>query len=428
MLTCLVLEQTFKKLNNALMNIRGSAFSKKEIEGITTELQEILIEADIPYDYIKSLTKTLGEKLTKITEKKIDKKAIIGGLLKTYIDETFSNTKLGGIKIKKNGITTIGVFGTNGVGKTSFVAKLANLMFQQYKKRAMCVSFDITRYAAQEQLETLCKKNNIEYLRIVENGVENGINKLKEIIEYEMVDILIIDFAGSSPDNQKGLELWQKVIENIDFDERVVILDGTFGQNAVPLIKKFVKVVNPTGFAISKIDCDKKGGIFFAVRVASDKPIYYVSTGEKINSILEFEKNMISKALFADDGLKSVISAFQDSNKNYIQSTIYNENNGKFNYNDLLIQLSQIVNFGKIDKILSVLPHTRKIFNVKLSTEAYILIKKWISIINSMTNYERATPTCLNIERINRIAKGAGVQVSDVLTLKKKLEEISVNK
>lgn len=420
-----MLEQTFQKINSVVSNICGSSFSRAEIRQIVLELQNILIEADVPYEYAKSAVASIAGKMEKTVGKKIDKQAIVGSLIKDCIDETFSNAKTGGIKIKKHGITTIGIFGTNGAGKTSFVAKLANLMFTKYKKRVLCVSFDTTRYAAQEQLEALCKKCDIEYLRIIENGVDRGIKKLKEIVEYEMVDILIVDFAGSSPENQKGLEIWCDTLNNVKFDERVVVLDGTLGQNAVPLIKRFTEVINPTGFVVSKIDFDQKGGIFFAIRVASDKPIYYISTGEKINSIAEFNRDTVSKALFSSDGLQSVIKAFQESNKDYIKSVVNHGINSKNNYNDLYLQLSQIVNFGKIDKILSILPHTKKLFNVKLSTEAYILIKKWISIINSMTNYERATPSCLNIERVNRIAKGAGVQVSDVLTLKKKLSEIS---
>lgn len=97
------------------------------------------------------------------------------------------------------------------------------------------------------------------------------------------------------------------------------------------------------------------------------------------------------------------------------------------NYEDLKTQLTQLVNFGKLDKVLSVLPHTRSFFNVKMGAETFNMIKKWIAIINAMTIYERKTPACLGIERMNRIAKGSGTTIADVMTLKKKLEEINLS-
>ena len=423
-----VLDETFSKINAVISKIKGDNFSDTEIEAISFELRSVLLGADIPYRYVKALVADMQQKLKRIKEKKIDKNAVIGGLLQSYIDTTFCNTNVNGVTIKNNGITTIGIFGSNGVGKTSFIAKLANLLHKSHNKRVMCVSFDVTRFAAQEQLKILCEKNDIEFLDIVHEGIDKGIDKINEIIAYEMVDILLIDNAGASPDGKDSIELWQKILQNINFDEKIIVLDGTIGQNAVSLIEKFDKVVNATGFAISKVDSDQKGGVFFSVATASNKPIYYVSTGEKITNITPFNKHMISDALFSDGRLKNIIASFHANNKEYIDTVISKSRQGELNYNDLLEQLTQLVSFGKLDKILSILPHTKNFFNVKLSTDAYILIKKWIAIIMSMTLYERDNIHALNIDRMNRIAKGAGVNISDVVTLKRKVEEINQQK
>ena len=421
-------EETFGKINNIFSKLKGDKFNNNEIDMITFELRNILLEADIPYQYVKSLVADMQQKLKKIKEKKLDKNAVIGGLLQNYIDATFCNTNGNGISIKTNGITVIGIFGSNGVGKTSFIAKLANLLHKLHNKRIMCVSFDINRFAAQEQLKILCKKNDIEFLDIVHEGIEKGIDKINEIIAYETVDVLLIDNAGISPNNNDGIALWQKVLASITFDEKIIVLDSTLGQNAVSLIDKFDKIVNSTGFAISKVDSDQKGGVFFSIAVTSNKPIYYVSTGEKITDIAPFNKNMISDALFSDGRLRNIISSFHSNNKRYIETIISKTKHGELNYNDLLEQLTQLVSFGKLDKILSVLPHTKNFFNVKLSTDAYILIKKWISIILSMTLYERENIHALNIDRMNRIAKGAGTNIAEVVTLKRKVEEINQHK
>jgi signal recognition particle subunit SRP54 len=121
-------------------------------------------------------------------------------------------------------------------------------------------------------------------------------------------------------------------LESIDLDEKIVVLDGTFGQNTIELIKGFDKILKITGFAVSKIDSDQKGGVFFAIATASDKPIYYVSTGEKINNIVPFNKRMISDALFNIGGLKNIISSFQESNKEYIQTLIQKNKTAGLNY------------------------------------------------------------------------------------------------
>lgn len=423
-----MLEQTFQRLNDVITGIKGNKFTSREVEELSMEIRNVLLGADIPYDYVISLIKHLRTRISKINDKNLNKNAVVGALLQSYIDSTFANSETEGIDVKKVGITTIGVFGSNGVGKTTFVAKLAKLLKTQHNKRAMCVSFDITRFAAQDQLKVLCQNNDIEFLQIVENGIENGIKKLKEIIEYEVVDILIVDYAGIAPDNESGREIWKEVLENINFDERIIVLDSTFGQNAVKLIKDFEKIVNATGFAVSKVDSDQKGGIFFSIKVASEKPIYYISTGEKIDDIIVFNKKVITDALFNDQGLKNVINSFKESNKEQIKAILQKNVKKELDYNDFLVQLSQIISFGKIDKILSILPHTKSFFNVKLSTEAYMLIKKWIAIINSMTTYERTTPNALNLERMNRIAKGAGVSLADILVLQKKIRDINETK
>ena len=191
-----VFAQTVDKIQNVVSRLKGDSFTTAEIDGLTLELRNILLDADVPYEYIKSLCADLQTKIRNVRAKKLNKSAIIGGLLQSYIDATFDNADGDGIKIKNTGITTIGIFGPNGVGKTSIIPKIANLIKQEHNKRIMCVSFDMTRFAAQEQLKIVCKTADIEYLNVIENGLEQGILKLKEIIDYEMVDVLFVDFAG----------------------------------------------------------------------------------------------------------------------------------------------------------------------------------------------------------------------------------------
>ena len=422
-----MLEETFNKINNVISGLRNRCFTDDEIDLLAMDLRNVLLEADIPYSYVKEFLADLKQKLSLVKDKKLDKSAIVGGIIKDFFDKTLSNGSNKSINIKKNGITTIAVCGTNGVGKTSFVAKLANLLQKQYKKNVVCISFDKTRPAAQEQLQILCRNNNLDFISEPDDfDNEKTLRRAIYIIENKLADVLIVDNPGISPDNNRGAEQLQRIMGAVEFDEKILVLDSTFGQNAVDFIKKFDELVELTGFTITKTESDQKGGVFFAVKSVSNNPIYYITEGEKIDDIKPFDVKMISDAI-VDGGLKKLIDAFRNSNQEHINSLLNKAKNHELNYNDLLLQLQQLVSFGKLDKVLSVLPHTRSFFNVKLSTDTYTLIKHWIAIISSMTKQERNNPTLLNMDRINRIAKGSGCQVADVLVLRRKLDEINAS-
>ena len=409
-----------------MSGFRNSAFTRNEINELVSDIREIFLGADVPYEYVEVLTDNLRTKLPTLHSKKIDKVAVVGGLIKSYLDNTFDyRTKK--ITLKDNDITAIAVCGTNGVGKTSFIAKLANLIQRDYGKSVMCLSFDKTRPAAQEQLKILCANNKIEFVKLDDNNFKKNLERVANIVQYRLVDVLLVDTAGISPDNQEGATQLSEIMKTIRFDERLLVLDGTFGQYAIDLIKKFTALAQLTGFVITKTESDQKGGVFFSVRTASDKPIYYITHGEKIDDITLFSQHTIGDALFSDGGLKRLIKSFHESNKEEILTIINKSKKQSLTYEDLRTQLTQLVNFGKLDKVLSVLPHTRSFFNVKMGAETYKMIKKWIAIINAMTIYERKTPACLGIERMNRIANGSGTTIADVITLKKKLEEINLS-
>ena len=126
-----MLEETFNKINNVISGLRNRCFTDDEIDLLAMDLRNVLLEADIPYSYVKEFLVELKKKLSLVKEKKLDKSAIVGGIIKDFFDKTLSNGSNKSINIKNNGITTIAVCGTNGVGKTSFVAKLANLLQKQ---------------------------------------------------------------------------------------------------------------------------------------------------------------------------------------------------------------------------------------------------------------------------------------------------------
>ena len=292
-----MLYQVFAKINDIISSFRGNTFTKQEITSFCNKLYDTLIQADVPYDYTQQFIGYIRNKLMKMKNKNLNKQMVVGGIIRSYIENTFRQANGNGIHIKDNVVNVIGVYGPNGVGKTSFVAKLAKLFQKKFNKKILCVSFDTTRTSANKQLQILCNSNDIAYINVVEHNIDDGLNKIRQIVKYKMVDILLIDNAGISPDDRDGILIWKNVSDVVDFDEKIVVLDATYGQNASHLINAYVKIIHPTGFAVSKSDSDHKGGVFFAIATSSDKPIYYVLNGEKIDNIYEFKTSMILDAI-----------------------------------------------------------------------------------------------------------------------------------
>ena len=416
-----MLYQVFAKINDIISSFKGNTFTKQEITLFCNKLYDTLIQADVPYDYTQQFVGYIRNKLMKMKNKNLNKQMVVGGIIRSYIENTFKQANSNGIHIKDNVVNVIGVYGPNGVGKTSFVAKLAKLFQKKFNKKILCVSFDTTRTSANKQLQILCNSNDIAYINVVEHNIDDGLNKIRQIVKYKMVDILLIDNAGISPDDRDGILMWKNVSDVVDFDEKIVVLDATFGQNASRLINAYVKIIHPTGFAVSKSDSDHKGGVFFAIATFSDKPIYYVLNGEKIDNIYEFKTSMILDKLFGNDGNKDhVLSSLKMKNREYLKTITVG-----ITYYDFFQQLDNLIKYGNFTQILSILPHTKSFLNVKLETEAYMLIKKWMAIISSMTLKEQHCIDDLSINRMNRIAKGSGTGIEDVVKLKLKIEDLN---
>ena len=416
-----MLYQVFAKINDIISSFKGNTFTKQEITLFCNKLYDTLIQADVPYDYTQQFVGYIRNKLMKMKNKNLNKQMVVGGIIRSYIENTFKQANSNGIRIKDNVVNVIGVYGPNGVGKTSFVAKLAKLFQTKFNKKILCVSFDTTRTSANKQLQILCNSNDIAYINVVEHNIDDGLNKIRQIVKYKMVDILLIDNAGISPDDRDGILMWKNVSDVVDFDEKIVVLDATFGQNASRLINAYVKIIHPTGFAVSKSDSDHKGGVFFAIATFSDKPIYYVLNGEKIDNIYEFKTSMILDKLFGNDGNKDhVLSSLKMKNREYLKTITVG-----ITYYDFFQQLDNLIKYGNFTQILSILPHTKSFLNVKLETEAYMLIKKWMAIISSMTLKEQHCIDDLSINRMNRIAKGSGTGIEDVVKLKLKIEDLN---
>ena len=413
-------ENTLFKIKKVLFNLkRRGKYTKNEIDNITNEISKIMLESDIPYSCIKVISSEIENVLLNLPYNSKETYNTVCKIIHMYFDNIF-NSSYGALELDGNKTNIIGVFGTNGVGKTSFCAKIANHIRNNGKK-VLCLSLDKQRPASQEQLKTLCDINNLLFLTLDDDNVEENIKKIQEIINYNIVDVIIVDTAGINITDKKNELVISKLISSIDFDEKILAIDSTIGQNAVSIIKRFDRILDITGFVITKTEIDQKGGVYFSIATASNKPIYYITNGEKITDIKEFNKDIVINAFFNENKLSN--NDIDKESKN-IKEFISNKNI-KINYNELLQHLKQISEDMEKHKLKYKLQQRIALLDVKSTTETYILIKKWIAIIQSMSNRERELPNILNIDRINRIAKGSGTNINDVVMLKKKMEELN---
>ena len=408
-----MLKNKFFQLSNSL----NYYIKNKQIDELKNAIFDVFVKNDIPYGYAKKLVDKIELYINNIKNDKKNKKTISGFITEYIINDFKKNIKK--LKLQQNKTNVIGIFGLNGVGKTSFIAKLANYLNKKHHKSIICISLDNQRPTGKEQLRNLCTQIGVKYLYV--KTIADGLKIITSVVSNYTADVLLVDTAGINPKNNTNIRYLINIMNNIVFDEKILVVDGTSGQNTVSVLKLFCKYIKPTGVVVSKTETDKKSGVFFFVKTAIKAPIYFVTKGEKIDDIYIFDERYIhwfflkKTHIVCDVFLQqNVVGNFQ---KKYQQD--------KLNYNSLQQHLSDLIKKDVFSKIKSFYSKNVAVCNAKMTTETYMLIKKWIAIIQSMTKNERLCLCRLNVLRINRIAKGAGVSASDVIGLKKKLEEIN---
>ena len=408
-----MLKNTFFQLNNKL----NYYIKNKHTDELKNAIFDVFIEADVPYDYTQRLVNKIEYCINIIQNDNKKHTTTFADLIKKYIINSFKKN-IKQIELQPNKTNVIGVFGLNGVGKTSFIAKFANYLSKKCYKSVICVSFDNQRPTGKEQLQDLCARVGVKYVHL--DDVRCGLQTIQNIIKHKMADVLLIDTAGLNPKNKTNIDSLMCIMKNIYFDEKILVVDGTLGQNAVGVVKLFYKIIKPTGVVVSKTEVDKKGGVFFSVKTAkSSMPIYFITQGEKLDDLCCFDECFINRFFFKECVFGDLF--YKQKHTFDIPKTKQKQ----LNYDFLQQQFSLLIKKNFFSKLKSIYSNRVFVGDVKITTESYMLIKKWIAIIQSMTKEEKLCLCGLHICRINRIAKGAGVTPFDVIGLKKKLEEIN---
>lgn len=411
------------KLETALKNIKGQGkLTEKNISDSLREIRRALLEADVNYKVVKEFVgnvreKAVGEEVVRSVTPGQQIVKIVHDELVRLMGQSHSEINVAGIPP-----SIIMLAGLQGSGKTTFAAKLAG--FQRKKGRhPMMVAADIYRPAAIKQLQVLGRELSIPvYSEQSGNAVKICKNSVRAAREQGS-DVLILDTAGRLHIDEQMMQELENIKSELKPREILFIADGMTGQDAVNAAKQFMERLDFDGVVLTKMDGDARGGAALSIRSVTDRPIKFVSTGEKMDAIEAFHPDrMASRILGMGDVVSLVEKAQEAVDTEKAQQLEEKLRKQDFTLQDFHDQLQQIKKMGPLEQILGMIPGIGKqLKNVPVDDHAFVRVE---AMINSMTPEEKRRPQIINGSRRRRIANGSGTRVQDVNQLLRQFQEM----
>jgi len=412
-----------EKLEKIVKSIAGRAtISEDDLDITLREIRIALLEADVALSVVKDFINNVKSKIVgKEVLKSIKPDQMI---IKLVQEELIKILGLNNepLNIAKTGITKILFCGLQGSGKTTTIAKVANFIKKDSKKKILLVSADIYRPAAQEQLQVLGKQINVEFFDHQNSqSVEAITLESIKYAEKNLFDILLFDTAGRQVVDDKMMEELKTISQKLKPQETILVADSLTGQDAANIAKRFNETVSITSSILTRVDGDGRGGAALSIKSITGTPIKFIGTGEKIDQLESFHPERIANRILGMGDIVSLVEkASENIDKEEMEDLAKKMSKGKFDLEDFASQLKQMGKMGGISGIMSMLPGISKA--QKLMAENKIsddVINHQIAIISSMTKKERADPDIVKASRKIRISNGSGTRVQDVNKLLK---------
>lgn len=412
-----------ERLEKIVSSFRGKAIiSETDLDLAMREIRIALLEADVALQVVKDFINNIKLNIIgKEVLKSIKPDQMIIKLVQEELIRILGENNEP-LKIEKNGLTKILFCGLQGSGKTTSVAKVANHIQKESKKKILLVSADVYRPAAQEQLKVLSKQVGVEFfdhnhLHSVERITADSLHYAQK----NLIDIILFDTAGRQVIDNIMMQELKLIHKQLEPQETILVADSLTGQDAANIAKSFSEAISITGSILTRIDGDGRGGAALSIKSITGAPIKFIGTGEKIEQLESFYPERIANRIL---GMGDIISLVEKASENLDQEEMEKMakkmSKGKFDLEDFAKQLKQMGNMGGISGIMSMMPGISKA--QKLMAENKIsedLINHQIAIINSMTRKERVNPDLIKASRKIRISNGSGTRVQDVNKLLK---------
>ena len=418
-------ESLSDKLQNIFKNLRGKGrLTEEDVKAALKEVKIALLEADVNFKVVKDFVKKVNERavgqdvMNSLTPGQMVIKIVNEELTNLMGSET-TELKL----LPDNQITVIMMMGLQGAGKTTTTAKIAGKL-KAKGKRPLLVACDVYRPAAIEQLKINGEKQQVPVFSMGDK--QKPLNIAKAAIEHAKKNnnnVVILDTAGRLHVDEDMMNELVEIRDNIELTQTVLVVDAMTGQDAVNVAKEFNEKIGIDGIIVTKLDGDTRGGAALSIKAITGKPILYIGMGEKLSDLEQFHPDrMASRILGMGDVLSLIEKAEQSIDQDKAKEMEQRLKKAQFTFDDYLEYMSQIKNMGCLSSLLSMMPGVGgKINDDMLPDEKQL--GKIEAIIYSMTKEERSNPDVINPSRKQRIAKGAGVDISQVNKLVKQFEQ-----
>ena len=416
----------FEGLGDRLQGIIHKAkgygkISEENIQEMVREVRIALLEADVNYKVVKEFTnkvkeKALGEEVAKSLKPGDVFVKIVSDELTELLGGEAADLNL------KGDPAVLMLVGLQGSGKTTTIAKLANLLRKKYKKKCLLVAGDIYRPAAIDQLKQLGKELD---MCVFEKGLNNPVLTSLEAVNFAKekgYDYVLIDTAGRLHIDNDLMQELVNIKEKVSPQEILLVIDSMMGQDAINVITGFNEAIDLTGVILTKLDGDTRGGVALSVRHLTNVPIKFIGISEKMDGLEYFDpKRMADRILGMGDIISLVEKATEAISEEEAENSIKKLQKGKYDLNDFLNQMKQIKKMGPLENLLKLIPGASKMGLNKINIDPK-QIARIEAIILSMTEKEKKDPSIIKASRKTRIAKGSGVSVSEVNKLLEQFE------
>jgi signal recognition particle subunit SRP54 len=413
-----------QKLDKALKKVTGQGrITENNVSDTLREIRRVLLDADVNYKVAKQLVDDVKQKAM---GKEVLASVTPGQLLtKIFHDEL--TELMGGrnqeIRLNPSGVTVILLVGLQGSGKTTFSGKLAKYLTSKNRKVVLAAA-DIYRPAAIEQLKQLGERINVPVFSI--DGSNDAVKIAAEAVQFAKdngLNTVIIDTAGRLHVDEKLMDEVTAIKEKVRPSETLFVVDSMTGQDAVNSAKAFHDRVDFDGIVLTKLDGDSRGGCALSINSVVNKPVKFISLGEKLDSIEKFHPDRLASRILGKGDIVSFVEKAQETvdqkeAENLEKKLLSNQ----FDFEDFLKQIKMIKKMGSLQSLMGMIPGMNKtIKNADVDDKQIVKVE---SIIQSMTKLERKNPKVLNGSRRKRIAIGSGNSIQDVNRLLKQFKEM----
>lgn len=417
-------ENLTERLESAFKQIKGEGrITELNIAATVKEIRRALVDADVNYKIAKEFTDTIREKA--LGQKVLT--AVSPGQLIVKIVKDELASLMGGSASElnaKGNPAIILVAGLQGSGKTTFSGKLASFLKNTKGLSPLLVAGDVYRPAAIDQLKVLGEQIGVEVYSEPDNKDVVAIagNAIKASRSLNK-NVVIIDTAGRLAIDETMMTEVANIKQAVSPQEILFVVDSMTGQDAVNTAKAFNDRLDFTGVVLTKLDGDTRGGAALSIKYTVNKPIKFVSSGEKMDTLDVFHPERMAQRILGMGDITTLVekaqAQFDEEQARKLERRI---RKNQFDFEDFKQQLEQIKKMGNIKDLLGMIPGVGKaVKDVDISDDSFKGIE---AIINSMTVLERRNPDLIDLSRKKRIAGGSGKDIAEINAFLKQFEQM----